>query len=207
MRQRTDLTFQELLGRARAGQLNEGDVNLLNDRVAVELPSPESLNSVVVVQRNELRHTINRFQTERFARTRGTPLFIFPACHFRTRKDGKAPILHEDLFSCKDDDGKANGPGLLYYCKDMPAMLLSNMCTPLGIVNDARVIMKGLVPHHDSMCVISMSYKLTCVSYILLFGFDDLSFFSSTAMLTFTETNLFNGAFSRTSRSSLPRVS
>ena len=39
---------------------------------------------------------------------------------------------------------------LVIYCKGMPAGLLANQCTPLGIVNGARVVVYGFVPYPDS---------------------------------------------------------
>lgn len=75
---------------------------------------------------------------------------IFPAQHSRTKREGGKAILQKDLFSIQDGDRGATGPGLLYYCKDMPVALLINMCTALGMVNGARSTAYGIVTWPDS---------------------------------------------------------
>ena len=42
-----------------------------------------------------------------------------------------------------------NAPGLLSYSKGMPVAILTNQCTPLGIVNGARAVLHSVVvpPH------------------------------------------------------------
>lgn len=59
MRQKTDLSFQDLLKKARQGRLNVDDVRTLNSCVATALPEYGSLDSIVVVQKNKTRHLVN----------------------------------------------------------------------------------------------------------------------------------------------------
>ena len=61
MRQQGDIVFQQLLKKARTGYLTQKDVDLLNSKVAKELPTSNDLSSVVVVQTNAKRHLINRY--------------------------------------------------------------------------------------------------------------------------------------------------
>ena len=68
MRQQFGFVFQKLLNRAKTDELNENNVRLLNKRVAVRLSVSNSLNNVTIVQFNQTRHSINRFQIEQFAR-------------------------------------------------------------------------------------------------------------------------------------------
>ena len=135
MRQKNDPVFQSLLGRARRGELNIRDVEVLNDRVATKLPVPTSLDSVVVVRKNDTRHMINRLQIMQFARDHHQTVIIFPAEHFRTKKKGGGMVKSDLLFGLQDGDSKvtSTGPGLLYYCKGMPARMLANQCTPVTI--------------------------------------------------------------------------
>ncbi len=56
-------------------------------------------------------------------------------------------MQNELLFEAQDGEGNCSGPGLLFYCKRMPANVLANQCTPLDIVNGAREIVQGVVPH------------------------------------------------------------
>lgn len=65
------------------------------------------------------------------------------------KRNGGNLIQHEILFDAQDGEGNCSGPGLLYYCKGMPANMLANQCTPLGIVNEARAIVHGVVPHPE----------------------------------------------------------
>jgi hypothetical protein len=39
--------------------------------------------------------------------------------------------------ACQDGEGTAKGPGLFLYTKGMPVTILFNICTPLGLVNEA----------------------------------------------------------------------
>ncbi len=119
------------------GELTHGDVAMLNRKVVTALTLSDPLKNIVIVQRNKTRHLINRLQIERFARSVGHDIIIFPAQHSRTKREGRENVLHKDLFSIQDGDHGATGPGLLYYCKGMPVALLTNMCTALGMVNRA----------------------------------------------------------------------
>ena len=59
MKQKADLAFQELLKQARQGLLNINNVNILNQRVAINLPDSGLLDIVVIVQKNKTRHLVN----------------------------------------------------------------------------------------------------------------------------------------------------
>ena len=120
MCQKNDSLFQALLKRARNGELNLEDVDTLNDRVATNLPISQSMDSVVVVQKNKTRHLVNRLQIERFARSQNQDILLFPAEHFRTKKDGGRIVEHEDLFNAQDGEGNCTGPGLLFTAKACP---------------------------------------------------------------------------------------
>ena len=66
MRQKSDPAFQALLKRARSASLHKNDLDILNDRVATDLPFTGSLQEVVVMQRHNIRHIINRLSAELF---------------------------------------------------------------------------------------------------------------------------------------------
>lgn len=149
MRQLHDPHFTSLLMRARAGALTQHDVTILNDKVVTKFTLQDPLQNIVIVQRNKTRHLINRLQAERFARRVGRDIIIFPAEHSHTKKDGGKSIIHRDVFQIQDGEHGATGPGLLYYCQGMPVSVLSNLCTPLGIVNGARATAYGVVTHPD----------------------------------------------------------
>ncbi len=77
-------------------------------------------------------------------------IIIFPGEYYRMKKDGGNLIQHEQLFEAQDGESNYTGLGLLLYCRGMPACLLANQCTPLGIVDGARAIVYGVVPHPNS---------------------------------------------------------
>ena len=137
--------------RAHAGSLTDADVTNLNSKVAADFPLDDLLKNTVIVQRNKTRHMINRLQAERFACQTGRDLIIFPAHHSHSRKNRGEPIIHRDVVKIQDGEHGATGPGLLYYCKGMPVIVLANVCTPLGIVNGATAIAYGVIPHPDGM--------------------------------------------------------
>jgi hypothetical protein len=53
----------------------------------------------------------------------------------------------DELLAIQDGEGSAKGPGLFLYTRGMPATILLNVCTPLGLVNGAKGIAAGLVHH------------------------------------------------------------
>jgi hypothetical protein len=54
--------------------------------------------------------------------------------------------LHaDDLFQQPDQGTKIPFPGLFLYTPNMPAVILTNICTPLGLVNRASGAAIGIV--------------------------------------------------------------
>lgn len=60
MHQKINLPFQEILKIAKERKLDFCDVRVLNQRLAMELPTSGALNTVIVVQKNKTCHLINR---------------------------------------------------------------------------------------------------------------------------------------------------
>lgn len=149
MQQKANLVFQELLKQARRGLLNIHNVNILDKKVATNLSDSGSLDTVVVVQKNKTRHLVNRVQIEQFACTNNQTIVIFPTEHYRLKKDGGNLVWHELLFDTQNGERNCTDSGLLLYCKVMPANLLANEYTYLGIVNGVKAIIHGIVPHSD----------------------------------------------------------
>ena len=62
----------------------------------------------------------------------GLRVGIFPALHTRTKSND--PTSHrlrvDELLELQDDGSKFPFPGLFFYTQDMPAVMLSNACTP-----------------------------------------------------------------------------
>lgn len=152
MRQHTDTAFRNLLGRARTGSLTQSDVNTLNQQVATDLSTMGSLTDAVFTQTNNVRHTATRIQVPRFNEAHKQEEILFPAEHSRTTRRKKFLMQDEDLLMI--NDGKdVNSPGLLSYSKGMPVTILTNQCTPLGIVNGARGTMDQVIVLPEGACI------------------------------------------------------
>jgi hypothetical protein len=151
MRQARDPVFRDLLGRARAATLTADDLTLLNSKTTASLLAPELENATIVVKLNTLRHHINRLQMEHFARARSQRIYVFPALHSRIKSTGPSRLCVDDLLQQMDQGTRIPFPGLFLYTSEMPAILLSNICTALGQVNGARGIAAGIVVDPTSM--------------------------------------------------------
>ena len=151
MRQQHDVTYHQLLGRARNGTITQMDVDLLNTRVVTKLESELDRINTCIVRTNKLRHLINRLQIDRFARTRVQKIFIFPARHTRWKKANGMRNLDVDKLLEVQDSSNVKGPGLLMYTHFMPSAVLSNISTRLEIVNGAQGRAVGVVPDPDGM--------------------------------------------------------
>lgn len=89
MWQKSDFTFQSMLERAREENLNSRDVEALNRRLVIELPISNTLDIVIVVQKNKSCLVINQLQITKFVRENNQDIIIFPGKHYQTRKDDK----------------------------------------------------------------------------------------------------------------------
>lgn len=142
-----DTSFRDLLSRARTGALTEIDRSFLNSKTVTSLVSPQLADVTTVVKLNSLRHQVNRVRLEEFARNRCQNIYIFPALHKRTKSTGSMNLrLHaDDLLQQPDQGTKIPFPGLFLYTRNMPAVILTNICTPLGLVNGASGVAIGIV--------------------------------------------------------------
>ena len=151
MRQQHDAAYHKLLQRARNATITQADVNLLNTKVVTHLESrPDRINTCIV-RTNKLRHVIIRLQIERFARIRSQKVFILPARHTRWKKAKGTRSLEVDKLLEVQDSSNVKGPGLLMYTQNMPAAVLSNISTRLGIVNGAQGRAVEVVPDPDGI--------------------------------------------------------
>jgi hypothetical protein len=144
MRQAQDPAFRDFLRRARAAAYTTDDVALLNSKVITSLFTPELENATSIARFNSLRHHLNRLQMEHFARSRSQKIYIFPALHTRTKSTTLSSVHPEDLLRLPDQGANIPFPGLFLYTSQMPAMVLTNACTTLGLVNGARGIATGI---------------------------------------------------------------
>jgi hypothetical protein len=84
---------------------------------------------------------------EHFAQARHQYIYIFPAIHTRTKSTGPTNLrlCADDLLGVLEQGTKIPFPGLFLYTPGMPAMVLTNICTPLGLVNGATGTAVGIV--------------------------------------------------------------
>ena len=75
--------------------------------------------------------------------------------HSRTKSAGPSRLLLEDMLHQADQGTKIPFPGLFLYTSDMPAIILSNISTPLGQVNGARRTAIGIVVDPTGMLLIT----------------------------------------------------
>lgn len=125
---------------------------MFNNRVVTVFTLKNLLKNIIIVQRNKIQHLINRLQIKKFTQNAGRDIVIFPAKHSYTKKyDGKS-LLYKDLFPIQDGKhGILTGLGLLYDCKEIPVVVLSNMYTLLKIVNGAYATTYGIFTHPNSI--------------------------------------------------------
>ncbi|KAF8860613.1 hypothetical protein BDZ45DRAFT_800769 [Acephala macrosclerotiorum] len=137
--------FTDVVILDQAATLTEDDLALLNSKTTTSLFAPELENATTVVKLNILRHHVNRLQMEHFTRTRSQRIYVFPALHNRVRTTGPSRLCAEDLLQQTDKGTRIPFPGLFLYTPEIPAILLTNICTALGQVNGARGIASGIV--------------------------------------------------------------
>ncbi|KAF4210355.1 hypothetical protein CNMCM5878_004518 [Aspergillus fumigatiaffinis] len=147
MRQSGDPSFRSLLHRARASTLTEDDLHLLNASVITSLVAPHLGATTTVVKLNALRHQINRIRMEHFARTHRQKIYAFPAYHSRTKSTGPVNLRLrvDDLLQQPDHGTRIPFPGMFLHTLDMPSVILTNICTRLGLVNGATGTAVGIV--------------------------------------------------------------
>ena len=147
MRQSGDPLFRSLLQRARTSTLTEEDLHLLNDSVITSLIAPHLGATTTVVKLNSLRHQVNRIRIEHFAQTHCQKIYVFPAYHTRTRSTGPVNLRLrvDDLLQQPDQGTRIPFPGMFLYTPNMPSVILTNICTRLGLVNGATGTAVGIV--------------------------------------------------------------
>jgi hypothetical protein len=145
MRQSSDPAFREFLSLARVGAFTNEDLDFLNSKVISSLAAPELDDATIVAKRHILRHQVIRIRIEHFARNRGQKIGIFPALHTRTTSNDPSSrrLRVDELLDLQDDGSKIPFPGLFFYTQNMPVVMLSNTCTPLGQVNNGAVMARS----------------------------------------------------------------
>lgn len=136
--------------KAREGNFDLRDVQTLNQRLAKDLLTTGAIYTVIIIQKNKTCNFINQFEIEKYARENNRDIIIILAKYYPMNKDNGNLIQHKLLFKAQNEKKNCIWPSLLFYYKIMLACLLANKCTPLGIVNNARAIIHGVISNLNS---------------------------------------------------------
>lgn len=154
MHQIDDPAFNAFLRHAHAGSLTDTNVIILNNKVVKEFLLYDLLKNTIIVQKNKSKNMINRLQAKHFAHHTSRDFIIFLAYHSHNWKNRGRSIIHHDIIKIQEGAHGATSLGLLYYYKEMPNIVLTNICTLLEIINEATTIAYGFIPQPDSMLTI-----------------------------------------------------
>jgi PIF1-like helicase len=136
MRQKDDLPYQELLQRAETCSLTQADIDLLNTRTVAALESAGlRVPDRAIRPINTDRHDYNRSGAERLATDRNQKVWMFAGNHDRPPRSSSQGHISIGSMLSQGDDGAFKGPGIFFYTKGMPVMLLENLFTPFKLVN------------------------------------------------------------------------
>jgi hypothetical protein len=113
MRQAEDVPFQQMLRRAREGNLTETDLETMNSRIAHSFDL--SVETKLITRRNKIRHKANFVAALKEARGKQQDLLLFAAEH------SSSSATLETLLAVGDDSRGAPGPGILPYTKGTPS--------------------------------------------------------------------------------------
>jgi hypothetical protein len=72
---------------------------------------------------------------ERFAKARNQQVWMFAASHSRPKKTKKNGQISVGSLLNMGDNRPYKGPGVFFFTKDMPFMLLDNVSTATGLAN------------------------------------------------------------------------
>ena len=136
--------------RAKRGLLNNDNVAIFNNKIVVTIHIVNLNEQVVMVQQNTTRHTINWMQIKRFAQAHNRNVILFPIEHSHIKKNSGQIVEDIDLLTIQDGEGICIGPGIMYYCKEMPACLLTNMNSQLSMVNGVQILISKIISDPQS---------------------------------------------------------
>lgn len=106
--------------------LNLNNINTLNTQIVTHLLISKFTNIINLVQKYKTRYLINHLEAINFTFVEKQNLIPFYAKHSRNKKDKGSLIYHENLFGIHEDERNAIGSDILYYCKEMPPIILLN---------------------------------------------------------------------------------
>jgi hypothetical protein len=158
LRQAEDITFRNLLQRARQGRLTEDDIKLLNSKSISGKTSVELHSLTCIVTTNLLRHRLNHISLIQFAQSRRQHIYIFPGEH--SRLPPARNLALEENFSQQDEGVTIPSQGLFLYTAEMPCMVLANVSSVSGLVNGSRGTACGIIVDPEGKFDVSSTLEL-----------------------------------------------
>ena len=128
IRQAGDPRYAQLLHRLRFHKPTDEDIDLLNTRVGVPIPS--HLDLPVIVRRHNLRHAINIEKIHQVSQETGVPI-IYCVANVLKREGGIS--MDAALAARYSASGSVVGDAILPILPGTPLMLTQNSNIPLGI--------------------------------------------------------------------------
>lgn len=77
MWQKFNFNFHDLFQKAKNKKLNQNNIVMLNQYVAMSLPSTELLNEAIIIQKNNIRHLVNQISVDLFANANDENIILF----------------------------------------------------------------------------------------------------------------------------------
>lgn len=105
---------------------------------------------VIIVQINTKRYLINCYKIYKLAKEKSQNLYIFSLLYIRLKTRDENLIISKKLFQIQDKTIITRS-GLLYYTKSILTAALNNICTFIGLMNEARYISIKIIPNNNSM--------------------------------------------------------
>lgn len=121
--------------RARKRLLNNDNIDSFNSRITTSILINNIDKNIIIVQRNAIKYIINKLLIKCFTQAHKQDIIFFSNKHSQIRKKGSQIVENRELLAIQDRKSHCIRPRLLYYCRKMPACLLSNVCIKLEIVN------------------------------------------------------------------------
>ena len=99
MRQRNNKFFKAMLTIARTSLINNNNVAVIINKVAITMPIYNRYENIVIIQRNAIRSTITKLQVECFAKANNQDIILFLVHYFRIKGDGGLIIENTKLLT------------------------------------------------------------------------------------------------------------
>ena len=130
-------------------------------------------NTTIIITHNKTQQSINQIYFKKFTKVCNQKIYIFPAEHLHVTD---FTLIWAEIFS-KSDGNEWNSAELLYYTQEMKEVILFNICTAAGIVNDiCNIVVKVIINLKNTLHTTLYSYVnfykqhfmtlTTCIAFV-----------------------------------------